>query len=234
MKLIKKYKCIFIDLDDTLWDFHTNARLSLQLMFEQRNLNQHFESFETFFAIYAKRNIELWEAYGKGEITKEFLMAERFRYPLSKMGINDKELAEQIGNEYLEILPTQTSLMPHAREVLDYLSEKYPLSIISNGFVEVQHKKINSAGIGKYFQHVVLSEAAGALKPNPEIFRYALKLNSCREQDALMIGDNYMADISGAKAAGIDQIYYPLPHHLLENQTATHIISNLLELKQIL
>ncbi len=234
LKLTKQYKCIFIDLDDTLWDFHTNARLSLQLMFDQRNLNQHFESFDAFFAIYAKRNIELWEAYGKGEISKEFLMAERFRYPLSQMGLNDEALAEEIGNEYLDILPTQTTLMPHAREVLDYLSAKYPLSIISNGFVEVQHKKIKSSNLGSYFEHIILSEAAGALKPDPAIFHYALKQNNCKIENAIMIGDNYAADITGAKAAGIDQVYYPLPHHLKENQSATHIIHSLLELKQIL
>lgn len=232
--MTKTYKCVFIDLDDTIWDFHTNARLSLQLMFEQRQLNQHFESFDIFFTIYAKRNIELWEAYGKGEISKDFLMAERFRYPLSKMGIDDLELAEQIGNEYLDILPTQTALMPHALEILEFLSAKYPLTLISNGFTEVQHKKINSSGIGKYFKHIILSEQAGALKPDPAIFRHALEINKCTNDEAIMIGDNYAADITGAIAANIDQVYYPLPHHLKQNQKATHIISSLLELKDIL
>lgn len=221
-------------MDDTLWDFHTNARLSLQLMYNQRNLSAYFDNFDTFFAIYAKRNIELWEAYGKGEITKDFLMAERFRYPLSRMGVDDKILAEEIGQQYLDILPTQTSLMPHALEILEYITDKYPVSIISNGFVEVQHKKIKSAGLGKYFKHVVLSEAAGALKPDPEIFRYALKLNDCQAEEAVMIGDSYAADIVGAKAAGIDQVYYPLPHYLHEDQHATYIISSLKELKNIL
>jgi len=231
----KSYSCVFIDLDDTLWDFHTNARISLELMFQDRNLFNYFESFDEFFRIYAKRNIELWEAYGKGEITQEFLKAERFRYPLAKMGVNDAQLAEEIGHQYLEILPLQKTLMPHALEILDYLKLKnYPLSLISNGFTEVQYKKIDSSGIRDYFDHIVLSESAGALKPDPAIFNYALQLHYTTAENTIMIGDSYQADIRGAKAAKIDQVYYTLNNQVQEHQTATYIISDLRELMQIL
>jgi len=229
------YKYIFIDLDDTIWDFHTNARLSLNDMFEQRKLAQYFTDFDEFFQIYAKRNIELWEQYGKGEITKEFLMSERFRYPLSKMGLDDVELAEEIGIQYLDILPTKTTLMPYAKELLDYLYPKYPLTLISNGFVEVQYKKMRSSDIEKYFKHIVLSESAKALKPDKKIFEYALSLNNAEKSEAIMIGDSYEADIRGAQNAGIDQIYYPLhPENILKEQTSTYSIRSLKELFEIL
>ncbi len=228
------YKFVFIDLDDTIWDFHTNARHALQQMFDERNLKAFFENFNEFFLIYAKRNIELWEAYGKGEITKDFLMAERFRYPLSKMGVDDIELAEEIGHQYLDILPTQTALMPDALETLEYLKAKYTLTIISNGFIEVQNKKIQSCGIRDYFAHIVLSEEAKALKPNPKIFEYALKLNGGLPHEAIMIGDSYEADIRGAQNAGIDQVFYPLNNQFKENQTATYRIKGLRELLNIL
>lgn len=228
------YKAVFIDLDDTLWDFHANARLSLQEMYTQRKLNEHFESFDEFFDIYAKRNIELWESYGKGEITKDYLMLERFRYPLSRMGVDDLELAREIGHQYLDILPTQKTLMPHALEVLDYLKVRYSLTIISNGFTEVQYKKLKSSGLSPYFKHVVLSEKAGALKPDPRIFVHALQLNRVEAADAIMIGDSYEADIRGAQAAGIDQVYFPLHGKAQSHQTATHRINSLQELMQIL
>jgi len=229
------YKYIFIDLDDTIWDFHTNARLSLQDMFEQRKLAQYFADFDEFFQIYAKRNIELWEQYGKGEITKEFLMSERFRYPLSKMGLDDVELAEEIGIQYLDILPTKTTLMPYAKELLDYLYPKYPITLISNGFVEVQYKKMRTSDIEKYFTHIVLSESAKALKPDKKIFEYALSLNNAEKSEAIMIGDSYEADIRGAQNAGIDQIYYPLhPENILKEQTSTYTIRSLKELFDIL
>lgn len=228
------YKYVFIDLDDTVWDFHTNAKLSLQAMFIDRQLDRYFEKFDDFFSIYAKKNIELWEAYGKGEVTKEFLMAERFRYPLAKMGVDDHTLADEIGHQYLDILPTQKTLMPDAIEVLDYLKARYPLTIISNGFTEVQYKKLESSGIRHYFDYIVLSEQAKALKPDKKIFEYALKLNSAPSREAIMIGDSYEADIRGAQNAGIDQVFYPLDYRYGEDQKATFIIRGLKDLMNIL
>ena len=228
------YKYVFIDLDDTIWDFHTNARLTLHQMYDEGDMNKHFESFDEFFRIYAKKNIELWEAYGKGEITRDFLMAERFRYTLSRMGVDDQQLAEEIGHQYLEILPNKTALMPDALEVLDYLKKKYPITLISNGFTEVQYKKINSSGIRHYFSHIILSEEARALKPDPKIFEHALKLNGALAHEAIMIGDSYEADIRGAQNAGIDQVYFPLYGKAKKNQPATYVINRLMDLKEIL
>ncbi|MDD3077692.1 MAG: YjjG family noncanonical pyrimidine nucleotidase [Paludibacter sp.] len=231
----KTYQYVFLDLDDTIWDFHANAKLSLQDVFEYRKLYNYFQNFEEFFSIYEKKNTELWESYGKGEVTKDFLMAERFRYPLAKMGLNDLTLAEEIGIQYLDILPTKKTLVPHAKEVLDYLSNKYPLSIISNGFVEVQHKKLNSSGIRHYFKHIILSEEAKALKPDKRIFEYTMQLNGATRQNSIMIGDNYEADIKGAINAGIDQIYFP-PHPIKKSACppCTFHINNLKEVFDIL
>ncbi len=231
---MSRYRFVFIDLDDTIWDFHTNARISLELMFNDRGLARYFSDFDEFFRIYAKRNIELWEAYGKGEITQDFLKAERFRYPLAKMGVDDAELAEAIGHQYLDILPTQKVLMPGALEILEYLVKKYPLTIISNGFKETQHRKIDSSGIRLYFEHIVLSEEAGALKPDPKIFEYAMQLNKALPEECIMIGDSYAADIQGAINAGIDQVYYPLEGKIKPNQPATYTINQLSELRTFL
>lgn len=229
------YKYVFLDLDDTIWDFHANARTSLQQMYEDRKLDRYFSRFDEFFDIYAKRNIELWEQYGKGEVSKEYLQAERFRYPLSKVGIDDQQLAEAIGEQYLKILPTCTALMPHARELLDYLYEKYPLTIVSNGFEETQHNKLQSSGINHYFKHIVLSESAKALKPSKQIFDYALMLNHAKAEETIMIGDSYEADIKGAINAGIDQVYFPLKPVLPENKPeCTYMIDSLEEVFAIL
>jgi YjjG family noncanonical pyrimidine nucleotidase len=202
------YKTVFIDLDDTLWDFHANAKSSLHEIFEKRNFNRYFDSFEHYFEIYAKRNLELWEQYGKGTITKDELSLERFLHPLKQVGINDAKLAIEIGKEYLDLLPTRTELVPFAKELLDYLSAKYTLTIVSNGFIEVQYRKLKSCQLENYFAHVVLSEAAGALKPDKQIFEYALQLNNAKADETIMIGDSFEADIRGAQNAAIDQIFY--------------------------
>ncbi|MDD4970057.1 MAG: YjjG family noncanonical pyrimidine nucleotidase [Paludibacter sp.] len=228
------YKYVFIDLDDTLWDFHANAKSSLHEIYEQKNLGQFFDSFEQYFNLYAKRNIELWEEYGKGTISKAELSLERFQHPLIQVGVDNAPLAKQIGDEYLALLPSRTMLVPYAMELLEYLAPKYPLTIVSNGFVEVQYKKLNSCNIGHYFAHVVLSEAAQALKPDKRIFEYALQLNNATASETIMIGDSYEADIVGAQNARIDQIYFN--PNLKSNDTfkATFKVKGLAEIFDIL
>ncbi|MDD4993639.1 MAG: YjjG family noncanonical pyrimidine nucleotidase [Paludibacter sp.] len=228
------YKHVFIDLDDTLWDFHANARESLIEVFEQRKLEKYFDDFDHFFQIYAKRNLELWELYGKGEVSKDYLQLERFRHPLVQVGVNNDELAEQIGTQFLDILPTKTILIPHAIELLEYLSPKYPLTIVSNGFVEVQYRKLRATNLEHYFSHVVLSEAAGALKPDKRIFEYALSLNNATAAETIMIGDSYEADIIGAQNAGIDQIFLDLGHSKDKEIKTTFQINGLEEILSIL
>jgi YjjG family noncanonical pyrimidine nucleotidase len=229
------YKNVFIDLDDTLWDFHANAKSSLAEIYDRRNLGQFFDSFEQYFSIYAKRNIELWEEYGKGTISKEELSLERFSHPLLQVGIDNAPLAKEIGEEYLALLPSRTMLVPYAKELLEYLHPKYPLTIVSNGFVEVQYKKLHSCHIEQYFSHVVLSEAAQALKPDKRIFEYALQLNKAKASETIMIGDSYEADIVGAQNAGIDQIYFnPVLFLSDKNKASTYYVKKLAEIMDIL
>ena len=229
------YKTVFIDLDDTLWDFHANAKSAMQEIYEERNLGKYFESFEQYFTFYAKRNLELWEEYGKGTISKEALQLERFQHPLIQVDVDNKPLAKEIGDQYLGLLPTRTMLVPYAKELLDYLYPNYPLSIVSNGFVEVQYKKIKSCMIEQYFAHVVLSEAANALKPDKRIFEYALRLNNATAAETIMIGDSYEADIVGAQNAGIDQIYFnPYTDVTENNKPATYRVKSLEEIMNIL
>jgi len=229
------YKYVFIDLDDTIWDFHANAKSALHEIYEIRNLNRYFDSFEQYFSLYAKRNLELWDLYGRGEITKDSLTLERFLHPLLHVGINDPELARHIGHEYLEMLPSRTELVPFAKELLEYLYPKYPLTIVSNGFIEVQYKKLRSANLEHYFSHVVLSEEAKALKPDKRIFEYALNLNNATAAETIMIGDSYEADIIGAQNAGIDQVYFnPKLTKAGNNLQCTFKINRLEELLPIL
>ncbi|HPS10837.1 MAG TPA: YjjG family noncanonical pyrimidine nucleotidase [Paludibacteraceae bacterium] len=203
-----RYNYIFLDLDDTIWDFHANAKASLHDVYFDRKLNEHYPDFEHFFHLYARRNLELWSQYGQGLITKDYLIVERFRHLLSHAGIQAHEMALNMNTDFLDILSTKTILMPYAGELLEYCTSRHlPMTIISNGFTEVQYRKLRNSNIEQYFTHVVLSEAVGALKPSREIFEYALKLNNARADETLMIGDSFDADILGAVGAGIDAVY---------------------------
>lgn len=204
----RTYKFIFLDLDDTIWDFHTNAQKALYTIFHTENLNVHYESFEQFYQVYSKKNLELWSQYGQGVITKDILAVQRFLYPLQVIGIHDEEKAGRMNTSFLDTLGDQTELMPYAKEFMDFcVALGLPMTIVSNGFCEVQYKKLRNSRIEDYFAHVVLSEEAGALKPDPAIFEYALNLNNARHDEVLMIGDSFDADIMGASRANIDALF---------------------------
>lgn len=231
----KNYKHVFIDLDDTLWDFHTNARLSLKNLFEEMSLADYFSDFDHFFSLYKNINNELWKLYGEGKITKAQLSAERFNKLFAQVGIgNANALSQTLSQKYLELLPTRTALMPYASEALVYLSGKYPLTIISNGFVEVQHKKIQHSNIGRFFTHIVFSENVGALKPDKKIFRHALNINNAKPENTIMIGDNFEADIVGAHNADIDTVFYNFRKENINPKASTYTITSLEEIKNIL
>lgn len=204
-----RYKNIFFDLDDTLWHFSANAEESFREVYFKHGLDNYFDSFETFYSIYQKRNKELWVEYGDGDITKEELNRQRFLYPLQAVGINDEELAKKYSDDFFAIIPFKSGLIPDAKEVLEYLSScGYRLFILSNGFRELQYQKMRSGGIDKYFKKVILSEDIHVHKPYPEIFNFALSATQSRLQDSLMVGDSWEADIEGAKGVGMHQMYF--------------------------
>ena len=229
-----RYESIFIDLDDTIWDFRTNSKVALHKVYDIHNLSQFYNTFEEYYSVYSEKNTELWNMYHHGRISKEDLMNERFRYPLQRLGVHDNGLAKTLDKDYLSILSTQKNVVPGTWELLDYLSNKYSLAILSNGFEEVQYKKMRSSGIDHYFQEVILSDKVGVNKPHPDIFKYALNKMDTKPDRALMIGDNYDADILGAAKCGIAQIYYnPLKKEITESKP-THQVESLVEIINIL
>ena len=122
-------------------------------------------------------------------------------------------------------------MLPDAERVVKYLASKYPLTIISNGFKEVQYYKFEHSGLAPYFTHTLISEEVGINKPQPGIFQIALERNAITADEAVMIGDSYSSDIAGAKAAGIDQIWI---HEGETSETATHIVPNLADVMKVL
>jgi len=230
----KTYTCVFFDLDHTLWDYETNSKETLHDLYHKRDLESvGVWSFERFFETFRAVNNELWDLYDAGLIDSQVIRRERFIRIFAAFSINDALLSEEISNTYLSTCPTKGNLMPHAREVLDYLKDKYTLTIITNGFEEIQSTKMSSSRITPYFHHVITSQRAGARKPARTIFDYALQLNAAACHQAIMIGDNVVADIGGAQAASIDSVFFN-PENRAHNHGATHEIASLNELLRIL
>ena len=233
----KRYDVLFIDLDDTLYDFTTNSTNAYREVYALMDYDRWFDDFDHYYRLYWERNRELWVLYGDNKITKEQLNAERYTYPLHAMGVPDADaVGARFWEESMKRLPLGKQLMPHAREVLEYLRPRYKMYILSNGFSELQARKMQSAGIGHYFDGVVLSDDIGVNKPHRAIFEHALHVAGVTADRALMIGDNYEVDAKGAYGAGIDQVFYNTAGIELapDQWRPTYLINSLLELKDIL
>lgn len=203
-----EYRSIFIDLDDTLWAFTENARDTFEEMYHRYRFERYFQSFDHFMELYVPKNLELWDLYGRHEISKDELNARRFSYPLLQVGVDDPALVKAYSDGFFAAIPYKRKLMPHAMEALEYLSGKYRLYILSNGFRELQEQKMRSAGILHYFRKIVLSEDIGAHKPFPAIFNFAMSATQSEFRTSLMIGDNWKNDVAGAREVGMGQGYY--------------------------
>ncbi|MCE1198754.1 MAG: YjjG family noncanonical pyrimidine nucleotidase [Marinilabiliales bacterium] len=236
-----KYTHLFFDLDNTLWDFNANARDALYLALDRMNLMDHIGDFDKYFPIYYGVNEKLWDLYRDNKITKAVLGGQRFEESLALNGTPLPGIGGQLNLLYLEEMPRQLKLVPGARELLHQLHRDYKMAIITNGFKEVQAKKLINTGIHGYFEKLFISEEIGAQKPHRLIFEHALKSMNAPKKSSLMIGDSWDADILGARDFGIDQVYLstdPLASEKVsanpDTKTRTLHISHLSQLATIL
>lgn len=232
----KKYKHLFFDLDRTLWDFEANARAAFLDIEQQLNLMKDIPNIDEFINRYEYHNELLWDQYRKGLVKKVHLRTERFLRTLNDFGIDNPQLAETIGDMYLEIAPTKTHLVPGAMETIQYLHhKKYKLHIITNGFKEVQFIKLKSCHLDQFFDLIVTSDDVGSQKPKPEIFAFSLNSRNARKKESLMIGDDFDVDIAGAANYGIDQVYFDISKTNTEPAfQPTYTITELSSLKEFL
>ncbi|RZJ70022.1 YjjG family noncanonical pyrimidine nucleotidase [Flavobacterium sp.] len=230
MQTLTSVRDVFFDLDHTLWDFDKNSALAFETIFSELGIDVDLKA---YLEIYIPINHEYWEKYRKDEISHEELRYGRFRkaFDVLKFEISD-ELVHQISVEYIKCLPQNNHLFDGTFEILDYLGQKYNLHIITNGFDEVQKRKIENSGLQRYFKTVTNSEMAGVKKPNPLIFEHALQLAEADKKHSIMIGDCIEADVRGALNSGMDAIFF------CQDATASYEgvkkISNLIELKKFL
>jgi putative hydrolase of the HAD superfamily len=229
-----KYKHLFFDLDHTLWDFEANAKETLSELYITHALQQKgIDDFNLFFSRYSFHNARLWERYTKGFIKQDELRWKRVWLALLDFKIADENLAKAIAVDFLNGLPNRKNLFPYTIEILEYLVNKnYVLHLITNGFENIQYSKLKHSNLTHYFKEVITSEQAGSLKPNKEIFEFALNAAKATVEESIMIGDNLEADIKGAMSAGLDTIFV---NHINETTDVqpTYIIHHLKELEDI-
>lgn len=221
---------VFFDLDHTLWDFEKNSALTFEKIFSENDVAIDLDD---FLKVYIPQNLAFWKLYREEKISKIDLRYQRLKTVFDLLGksVSD-ETINLLSNEYIANLSSFDHLFPGTIDILDYLKGNYRLHIITNGFQEIQEKKMRISNIHGYFDKIIDSEMAGVKKPNPIIFELALKTAETIPERSLMIGDSLEADIQGAQAVGFHAMHFnahgDVPHRLCP------IIEHLHEIKTYL
>ncbi len=229
-----KMQHIFFDLDNTLWDHRRNAYLTLKEIFEREKVrDKHNIHFEEFHKEYFTINERLWAQIRDGEIDKEHLRKHRFYDSFLFFGIDDFALAQTFEKNFLDEILNYNDLVEGSFDLLEYLSDKgYTLHILSNGFEEVTYRKCELSGIKNYFKTITSADEIDVRKPNPEIYAYALNKAGAKIEESAMIGDDWIADVEGGKAFGLQVVFFDVFNDNYEADGVT-VIKRLAELKDI-
>lgn len=221
---------VFFDLDHTLWDFEKNSALTFEKILAQNDVEV---AISDFLKVYVPINFDYWKLYREEKVTKEELRYQRLKKTFDNLNFEVSDaLIHILSDAYIDNLSSYNHVFQHTFEVLDYLKSKYKLHIITNGFQEIQDRKLKNANLYNYFNKIVNSEMAGVKKPNPYIFQLALKLAETKPESSIMIGDNLEADILGAQALGFKAIHFN--SHQEQKHNFCPIIDSLSEIKQLL
>lgn len=206
---------VWLDLDDTLIDFHANSLAALRLTYAECDLDRFFATCEEWTDSYMRHNHALWDRYNRADITQAYLRMHRFLDPVKeKCPEIDETLfipeAERLDTVYLDLLAQQKCMVDGAMELVRHLrAHSYNIGILSNGFTDVQHRKMHTVGLDTMIDAVVLSDDIGINKPDPRIYAHAMRRSGCTDPSAhIMIGDNPATDIAGALASGWRAVLY--------------------------
>lgn len=230
MQNFKHKKHIFFDLDHTLWDFDKNSSFAFDTIFKEQG---YAIDLSEFLEVYIPRNHHYWKLYQFNKISHEDLRYHRLKDVFDALNFKVTDDAiQKVSEDYINYLPEFNHLFDGAIELLDYLKPNYNLHIITNGFASAQARKLKNSNLEQYFKTITNSEMAGAKKPHPSIFEFALSSANASKSESLMIGDSYEADVLGAQEAGIEAIFFNA--HKVEVEKKVDQISHLLELKIIL
>ncbi len=226
-----KYKVILFDADETLFDFKKAEKEA----FKNTMIDFGIDYDESYhFNTYEEINSAIWKELEQGLITQEKLKTERFRRFIDRLDMNFDE--NEFASTYMKYLGDGSFLFEGALELIEDLSNKYILSIVTNGLTIVQERRIKKSVIAKYFKDIVISEEIGISKPHPDIFEHAINnLGEFSKDEILMIGDNLSSDIKGGINYNIDTCWYnPNKVENTSNLTPTYEMTDYKEIRSLL
>lgn len=197
------YPYLLLDADNTLFDFDAANRAAFDAVCHTFAIPDNEET----FALYERCNNEMWEAFNRGEVTKDFLVVQRFRNFLAAMAL-DRE-AEACNALHLTTLGESARLLPYAHEVCCRLSRTHRLYLVTNAVAGVQKARLSASTIAPYITAAFISEEVGCAKPSAAYFDYVLAhIDGITRENCLVVGDSLSSDIRGANNAGLPCCWY--------------------------
>ncbi len=220
---------LFLDLDDTILDFHKAERIALTKTLTQFSIAPT----DSVCARYSALNKLHWQALERGELSREQVKVGRFRALLNELGADAD--AGAVAERYEENLCIGHYFLPGAQEALVRLAGKYRLFLASNGTARVQAGRIASAGIAPLFEAIFVSEEIGANKPEKAYFdRCFARIANFDPKKAMIVGDSLTSDILGGKNANIATCWVNPRHESAETITPDYQIEDLAQLEALL
>ncbi len=228
--MIDNYDAMFLDADETLFDYAAAERAAFMLCMRSFGLPED----EASYALYRKHNADVWSELEQGSIDPETLKVERFRRLLDALGRNGVPLRE-LSACYLDMLSRQAQLLPGAENAVRMLARHRPLALITNGLSLVQRRRFAATPCIALFRHVVISEEVGIAKPDPAIFASALHALRVAPERVLYVGDSVSSDMRAAANAGMDFCWINAANAALpEDGQARFIVRSITDLPALL
>lgn len=227
---MKEYELVFLDADDTLFDYRSAERYALTKAFNDHRITAD----EPLLSDYSQINKQLWLDYENNKVTQEELKIERFRRLFIKVGLDIDE--PSFSNAYIRHLADASFLGNYAEELCAYLHGKYQIAIITNGISSVQRSRLDKSAIKRYIDYLIVSEEAKFSKPNVGIFTYAETITKFRDKNKMIIiGDSLSSDILGGINYGIDTCWLNGDSiGKTKNIQPTYVVNSLRSIKGIL
>ena len=220
---------LFLDLDDTILDFHKAERIAIAKTFEDMGVEPTEEVLHRYHLI----NKAHWEMLERGELTREQVLVRRFDVLFGELGVTAD--AKHCAKVYADNLAIGHYFLPGAEEVLEQLSKKYRLFLASNGTASVQRSRMTSANLYRFFEKVFVSQEVGYNKPAPEFFEItAAQIPGYDPQKTMIVGDSLTSDILGGKNAGIATCWVNPGHKMATEIQPDYEIEALSQLEALL
>ncbi len=228
---MSKFTTVFVDADETLFDFHKGEQESLKATL----LTLNIEWKQQYSEIYKEENKKAWIAYECNEITRDQMKVKRFATFFDRVGLQVTMPLEKVNDIYISNLSQCGYLFDGANDFLKRLTLLAKVYITTNGLIKTQSNRFKISGLNKAVNGIYISEAIGCNKPAKEYFEYIFnELNITDKSKVIILGDSLTADMQGGKNAGISTCLYDPHNKVKEHSLCDYIIHNYDEFFKIL